>query len=411
MTRIEPTSLIRPPKIPSKYEIIPIHASDRGTFKRCRRLWEWSSPIKQNLVPNVGQEGININLWFGTGIHHALAQYYNPVLRRDPVETFKWWWQLQWFGGIVTEEQAELSHDRHPQQYIHNGTVNYKVQGLRDLLPDPDTEKYEEHRELGIGMLTYYKEYSVREDNFAVICEEHTFSVPILGPDGEILMMIDPRDARVKEVHLRGTQDAIVQDLENGQFGIIEHKTAVQVGEEYHRKLEKDEQCTTYMYAAEREAAIHDLEYERISFVIYNALRKVFPRPPTPVKSGLFSIDRQKESTTYPMLMDYIERNGLELVVDADEKLKQYVDYVKHVGDEQFIIRTPVRRNRHEIESCESRVYMEAMDMLDYPRIYPNPTGEHNCLNCIFRAPCIARDDGSDWEMLLSDNYTRNWTR
>jgi hypothetical protein len=28
---------VKPPAIPSKYDIIPIHTSDRATFKRCRR--------------------------------------------------------------------------------------------------------------------------------------------------------------------------------------------------------------------------------------------------------------------------------------------------------------------------------------------------------------------------------------
>jgi hypothetical protein len=199
----------------------------------------------------------------------------------------------------------------------------------------------------------------------------------------------------------------------------MEHKSAVSVDENYHRKLEKDEQCTTYMYAAEREARLHGLEYDRISFVLYNAIRKAYPKPPTVVRNGLFSINRQTESTTYEMLMAYIQQNGLDAIVfgdpeigiEPDLKLKGYVDYVKEKGDEQFIVRTPVRRNRAEIESCGERAYMEALDMLEDPRIYPNPTGDHGCLNCIFRIPCIARDDGSDWEMILSDNFESNWTR
>lgn len=409
--RIEATPLVKPPKIPSKFDILPIHASDRGSFKRCRRLWEWSSPLNMNLAPKVEQVGVNKNLWLGTGVHHALAQYYNPILQRDPIESFKAWYQLQWHGGIVTEEEANLSYDRRPK-LVDNAALLYKVQGLMDMLPDPDHELFEQLRELGVGMLTFYKEYAEREDNFAVICEEHTFSVPVLRSDGFPMMGKDPRDGKAKEVHLRGTQDAIIQDLETGQFGILEHKTAVQIGEDYHRKLEKDEQCTTYMYAAEREAAIHGLEYEKISFVLYNALRKAYPKPPTPVRSGLFSVNRQTESTTYPMLMDYIRKNGLDLVVEADEKLSNYVEYVKTAGDSQFIERTPVRRNRHEIESCGQRVFMEAQDMLaSNINIYPNPTGDYLCLNCSFRLPCIARDDGSDWQMILEDDYEPNWTR
>jgi hypothetical protein len=415
MTQI--TAPIKPPKIPSKYDIIPIHASDRGAFRRCKRFWDWSSPMRRNLTPNVEMIPPNKNLWYGSGIHFALAQYYSPTLKRDPVEAFLWWFDLQMHGGIVRAEEVDLTYDRNPKAIPAKVdeenpiATYYKVRGLYDLLPDSDYEIYEEHRELGIGMLTFYKEYAEREDNFAVICEEHTFSVPILEPSGEKLFAIDPRDGQAKEVHIRGTQDAIIQDLETGQFGILEHKSAISIDENYHRKLEKDEQCTTYMFSAESEARIHDLEYERISFVLYNALRKAYPKPPTPIKSGLFSINRQTESTTIGMLRDYIRQNGLELVVDADEKLKNYVEYVEKQGDKQFIERTHVRRNRAEIESCGLRIYLEAMDMLTDPRIYPNPTGDWLCLNCAFRVPCIAADDGSDSEMILLDNFVKNWTR
>ena len=273
--------------------------------------------------------------------------------------------------------------------------------------------KFLEHKDLGNGMLEFYKEYAEREDNFAVIVEEHTFSVPVVEPLlGKNMIALDPRDGKYKEVHIRGTQDAIIQDLETGQFGILEHKTAIQIGEEYHRKLEKDEQCTTYMYAGEREAQIHDLEYDKISFVLYNALRKSYPKPPTRLKNGMFSVNRQTESTTIDMLEHFIEQEGIQVIVDSDEKLQGYVNYVREAGDKQFIERNYVRRNKAEIESCGERIYMEAADMLDpNVRIYPNPTGEWSCLGCTFRAPCIARDDGSNYKMLLDDGFERNWTR
>lgn len=408
---------IEPPKIPSKYDIIPIHASDRGTFKRCRRKWNWSSPMRENLVPRVDMQGVSFPLWFGSGIHYALAQYYSPFLRRDPVETFVWWWDLQMHGGTVTEDQLDLVYDRHPQPGRNDfDTADvegfYVVKGLYDIHPDPDSEIFDQHRELGIGMLSYYKEYADREDTFAVICEEHTFSVPVLDPDGKVVFAVDSRDEVWKEVHIRGTQDALIQSMETGQFGILEHKSAIRIDEDYHRKLEKDEQCTTYMYAAELEAKLYDLEYEHISFVLYNALRKAYPKPPTELKSGLFSVNRQTESTTIGMLEQFIDERNIQLIVDSDEKLQGYVNYVRESGDKQFIERNYVRRNRAEIESCGNRIYMEVMDMLDPSiRIYPNPTGDWSCLNCTFRLPCIAADDGSNEQMLLEDQFETNWTR
>ena len=45
-----------------------IHTSDRITFKRCRRKWDFSSPLRQHLAP---QGGVVTPLWFGTGFHFA----------------------------------------------------------------------------------------------------------------------------------------------------------------------------------------------------------------------------------------------------------------------------------------------------------------------------------------------------
>ena len=43
--------------------------------------------------------------------------------------------------------------------------------------------------------------------------------------------------------------------------------------------------------------------------------------------------------------------------------------------------------------------------------LYPNPRKEYLCLNCIFRSPCIAAEDGSDWRWMLDNNYIKNYDR
>lgn len=417
---------IVPPKAPPKTEIIPVHTSDRGTFKRCRRKWDWSSPMRNNLVSKVSEGGVYMPFWFGSGIHWALRLYYDPALQRDPVETFQTWYDIQWNGGTITEEWLETTYDREPKLSADSFQVEvdlstmrattpsvpmYEVRGLYDMLPYADEEEFDLHKELGIGMLKFYKEYAKEHDDFDVIAPEHTFSVPIFDPDGRPLEREDARDGRVKPVHLRGTQDGIIRHRQTGKFGILEHKTAESIGEEYFEKLEKDEQCTTYMYAGQLEALIHDLPYQNLDFVLYNVLRKAYPKPPTLTSRGNISIDRQKESTTVPMLMEAIEMLGLEEFWQKDEKLSSYVEYVREQGDEQFIQRKMVFRNRSELKSCGDRVYMEALDMLEDPRIYPNFVGDWGCKKCAFRGPCIAQDDGSNYEMMLTDSYEKNWTR
>src|SRR5215831_11770922 len=146
-------------------------------------------------------------------------------------------------------------------------------------------------------MLNFYKDYAARNDGFKVIAAEHTFSIPIYDPvtDG-IMRRIDVRDGVEKEVHLRGTTDAVIQGNETGKYGILEHKTAGSVEEEYFDKLEMDEQCTSYMFSAQVEANLHDLPYKKIEFVLYNVLHKAYPRMPTITSRGDISINRQTES-------------------------------------------------------------------------------------------------------------------
>jgi hypothetical protein len=444
------------PPVPSKWDIIPIHTSDRGTFKNCRRQWAWSSPARHNLIPKTRITGIREPLWFGTGIHYALERYYHPMLKEDPVVTWLTWFDLQWNGGIVTEQEISEHgfHDREPvlsrvgraepeglllSVPEDNVTAFYHVKGLSELLPDPDEDHFMEVRDLGRGMMEFYKTYAEREDNFTVMMVEHTFSVPILKPDGSPLYMLDNRqmpddyeyedpeggipensygplwyyepDGVYKQVHARGRMDVIVQDNESGRFGIIDHKTAARIDEDYFRHLDLDEQCTTYLWAAEREAEMYGLEYNNMDFVIYQALLKGYPKPPTLTTRGVPSINRQTETTTPEMFEQLINTMGLKEYFETDEKMQAYYTWLLEIGDSRFINREPVRRNRHQKESCGNRLYLEAMDMLNDPSIYPSPSKSYNCLNCIFRTPCIGVEDGSDYEDMLNNNYMPNWDR
>ena len=415
------------PEIPSKWDVIPIHSSDRANFRRCRRYWDWSSPSRNNLTVRADIHGINIPMFFGTGIHYALEQYYNPFLRRDPTEAFQTWFDVMWRGGTVTPDWADKVYDLKPLPvfttderalaYENDGTLELlRVRGLEDILPDPDHSEWDELRALGVEMTKYYKQYAEINDDFTVIVAEHDFSVPVWDYESDcILTAVDYREespnfGKKVEVHSRGRMDA-VWVRPNGKHGVLENKTSGRWGEDELRKLESDEQCTNYLYNAEVEATYYNLPHkgEPLEEVVYNVLRKAYPKPPTQLKNGMFSVDRENESTTIELLDKFIatEMPGVPL----NEKQSEYRNYVRDVGDENFIIRKPVRRNRHQLRNAGKRLYLEALDMLSNPRIYPNITNSFKCLNCAFRAPCMATEDGGDWEQLIKDNYTVNKDR
>src|SRR5215831_7420678 len=362
MTSVDLSHLaIRPPINPSKYDIIPIHSSDRAAFKFCRRKWAWSSPAKLNLIPKASVYGVQENLWFGLGIHHALEHYYNPSFTEHPTFSFAAWFDLQWLGGTVTKDEVKQFADRDPQPRS-DGT--FKVSGLADILDSEEKkEKILAYKELGEGMLNFYVGYAEQHDNFRVILTEHDFSVPVLSPDGAPLYWHDTRvmpegwepdfdtgnefgpymhqngnGTILKQVHVRGRTDVIVQDQEHGRYGIRDYKTASRIDNDYFRHLELDEQCTSYLTFGQLEARMYDLEFSELEYIDYVALLKAYPKPPTFTSKGLPSLNRQTESTTAKMFEDAVlSQPHLRMIFDADEKMQHYYTWLLTVGDERFI--------------------------------------------------------------------------
>jgi len=405
-----------PPSIPNKFEIIPIHGSDISAFKSCRRKWDWSSPARNNLRRNVSVFGINFPLFFGTGIHYALEMFYDPVLRRDPVESFQTWFQVQWEGGVVAEEWLERSYDIHPHLVTYNDdhadTVEpmaFEIKGLKDLLPNIELvqEEVDFHRDLGIGMMTFYKDYAERNDDFVVVAAESSFSVP-LGFDSVDIREDSPNYGQTLEVHARGKRDAVIYFPEMDKYGVIDHKTAGRIDEDYFIKLEKDEQVSNYLWATMQEV---DAPWsgKMVDRVIYNAIRKNYPTAPTITSRGFPSVDRQKEGTTAELFQEAILGNeNMEEWFRTDPKAQAYYTYLCETGDSMFVQRDIVTRNAAEVKNTGLHLQMVAKEMLSDPVIYPSPSSAWTCLHCAFRAPCIAADDGSDHISMLEDGYETN---
>ena len=409
------------PPIPSKWDVIPIHASDMAAYKRCRRYWDWTSPTRNNLRRRVEVSGIKMELWFGSGIHYALEKYYDPILQRDPVESFTTWYDFQWSGGTVSEEWLERTYDIHPQvttlSKSKDSETKYRIKGLYDLLPNVELveEEFEAHRILGIEMMKFYKEWAPKNDDFVTVAAESTFSIP-LDMEAIDLREKSPNYGKMLEVHARGKRDAVIYYPEMDKYGINDHKTAAIINEDYFVKLEKDEQVTTYLWATIMESLMHDYPWsdKMVDRVLYTALRKNYPKPPTRTYGGsALSVDRTKEGTTAELFQTAIEDDPtLQKWFLGNEKAQSYYTYLCETGDDMFVQRDLVTRNKWEIQAAGKHLRMIAQEMInpDTP-IYPNPTGNWLCTGCAFRSPCIAADDGSDWQGMLADGYEPNRDR
>lgn len=396
-------------EVPSKYDIIPIHTSDMASYMNCRRYWNWTSPARSNLRRRVDINGIYEPFWFGGGIHYALEMYYHPALQRDPVEAYETWFKYQWEGGEVTADWLERLEDGRPV-YIEDRDT-YVVRGLRDMLPDPDHDKFEGFRILGIEMMKFYKQYAAKHDDFIVVAPEQTFSVP-LGFEAIDTREASPNYGKKLEVHARGKRDVIVQYVSNERYGIMDHKTAGVIGEDYFNKLETDPQCSNYIWASVEEAKMYDLPWQEIDSVLYNVLRKAYPVSPTPLKNGTPSLARSTESTTAELFSKYIVDNGLELWYEDNEKAQGYYTWLVETGDKNFIERKTTYRSEIERKMTGQHLRMVAEEMLDPNlRIYPHFTGSSACTRCAMRAPCVAMQDGYDWQEMLNQNYETNRDR
>lgn len=366
-------------KLPSAAEVIPIHTSDRQTFKFCRRRWDWSSPMRRNLVPNA----LQFPLWFGTGVHFALENHYADNYDKHPDfvnmrDFFDIWWVNQ-------------TIDPHFQMWLENAD-------------DEEREELAAHHVLGVGMCDNYQQFSVIADHFQVMATERDFSVP-LGFD-----WYDVRTDQVLPVHYRGRLDMIVRD-QNGRYWIVDHKTAARIDDDYFLKLDMDEQCGSYLWAAQKEAQEYDLPWKEIDGVIYNVMKKAVPEsPPTTYQGKQLSMDRSNPTT--PALFNMaLDEHGLWPWFHGSEKAQAYYAFLEQEGWDMFFRRHPVRRNQHELTNIGLQICDEAWDMLSDPRIYPNPSGSYQCLRCAFRAPCLATNDGSDAEFMLEGNFHTNKDR
>lgn len=213
---------------------IIIRNSERVALKRCPQRWWWS--WRNGLVPRA----INNKLWFGAGIHVALAEWYQPGGERgpDPAET--------WVRFAGREET-----------YIRN---NHGMIEQDDWVNAVD---------MGIAMLDSYLEEYGTDDQWDVIATEQAFQALVKDNSGNL-----PQELRIM---IAGTFDGVYRDRGDGKLWLMEHKTAASLPNIGY--LELDSQASTYFLVAEfvlKSKGIMQAN-EKLEGIQYNFLRKAMP--------------------------------------------------------------------------------------------------------------------------------------
>jgi len=178
-------------------------------------------------------------LWFGVGIHEALALWYNEGFERGPLPAKTW---KKWVGDEVRFIKANYAdHDR-------------------EWFEEP---VYLDAKELGVAMLNgYVTEYGYDQD-LEILAIEQPFELELVRDDEVIAIFI-------------GIFDGVaINHLEN-MMVLLEHKTAGQI-KTMHLGL--DNQAGSYFAAATivlRHQGIIGSK-DTIDAILYNFLRKALP--------------------------------------------------------------------------------------------------------------------------------------
>jgi hypothetical protein len=345
-----------------------ITTSERRAFKRCVYRWWWE--YRQGLRPRE----INSKLWFGIGIHEALALYYRPGTKRD------------------------MSYIDRFRDFCEHDEIS-KVIRTRPSTEEFDAESaWVDAVELGTSMLTGYHEYYGGDPDWEVIYTEEPF---------QILIPVDPLDKRNAEniAVFTSTFDGVYRDKhDRNRIKLMEHKTAQTISTDH---LPLDEQGGSYFAVADH--ILHDKgilgKNEHITEITYNFLRKSLPdtRPR----------DADGYATNKPLKEDYItafETAGIAMPVRG--KLDDLAEHARKHGItvlgqrskvqpaplfvREQCIRTP-RERLTQIARLSADVTAMNMYRDGALELTKNPT--HDCSwDCPFFNMCQLHEMQSDWE-------------
>ena len=355
-----------------------IRTSDRRTFRRCLRKWDFQSSLRGNWQ-HIGTEQ-NINFWFGSAIHFAMEDYHGENKFGDPRKAF--WAYYQAFPASELPMGAEAHYELGMAMLSYYLTW-YKrhndVTGFETALVDPDTHQlYNPHQ----VKKTDKMEYAV-EQSFILPLSTYV-AVDVNGNIRKAFNVQDPSyisftyddvECDIVPIYYHGTMDRIVCD-KYGRYWILDYKTAKGADT---NKLDTDDQISAYLWAFEKWFGIKPYGF------IYLQLTKEAVQEPKRLKNGELSVDK-KQKTTYSLLKQEII-NDYGTVNAAPDKLIQFLNHMASIespeGD-RFIRWDFVKRTPEQIRSTEEHIMGELRHMLwDDLYCYPNPTRD-----CIWDCPC-----------------------
>jgi len=337
-----------------------LRTSERIAFRRCPQRWWWG--WREGLRP---QGPPNDKLWFGQGMHLALALWYKPGLKRgiDPRVTWR-----KFAEDDIKFIRAEFGKKC-------------------------DSSQYEDAAEYGEQLLGWYLEHWGRDRSWDVIAPEQRFEVIVPDWQGKPV------------VRLVGTFDGVYRDLDDRRrLKLMEHKTAAQITTGH---LELDDQGGTYSTVATftlREQGLIE-PTESVNEITYNFIRKG--------KKDVRPVDDQGRATNKPTKAHFIAAfearkdpnirwHKMKLEELEEVARKRGLRVLGEVSKDQptpLFSRVPVSRSFGEQKSQLIRIASE-VEMMNLFRegeldLYKNPTRDCSW-DCDFYNMCVLHESNPE---------------
>lgn len=352
--------------------------SERGTMNKCPQQWWWS--WRDGLRPKETAKA----LWFGQGIHEALAHYYAPGKKRRKDFIDKW-------------------------REFADGEAEY----VRVNIGAIDEDAWVEARMLGEHMLGNYVKEWRHDRNWDVIATEQPFSLTIPVVPRGTKVAKHSLIAKVIEAYgpafiLNGTVDGVYRDTDDRRVKLMEHKTAGSIST---RHLPMDNQAGTYWMVAYTLGVGEGwlAKNEQIRDITYNFLRKAVAdeRPR----------DAQGYCTNKPVKDAYIAAIEAAELTDRLPSRKSdwtVVNLSRITSDAGIIVlgersktqppplfeRHAVRKTRAQRKTQLNRLQAEyvrmAATVLGELEVTKSPSRD-TCPMCPFNEMCELHESGGDW--------------
>ncbi len=357
-----------------------VTTSERRAFKRCPQRWWWEY-----------REGLRASefapaLWFGIGIHLALAHYYGNVGFKRNLDFVEVW-----------------------DAYCDDDEISRAIKTAPDGFSED--ESWVDAKNLGRTMLLGHQKTYGKDKDWDVIHVEEPFEIGIPDPSDE--------SGESDIVIFNSTFDGVYRDRGTKKIDLMEHKTAKQIVTDH---LAMDEQGGSYWAVADivlRHKGILG-KRDRIDGITYNFLRKGVPdeRPK----------DAQGYATNNPIKVHYIEAlQGKGIEASDKQTLKALQEEARlagvHVVGERSKVqpaplfhRETMLRTKKELSTQINRIADEAVVMDGYRSgalpVIKNVTRDCHW-DCSFFNMCQLHEQGAEWEefrdavFLKRDPYDR----